>query len=421
MGGTAQDSTDRVLADHQAAEATRRLELLQVMASAANQTNSVEEALGLAALGLPSFTTWLGISAHRYDEDGALVESHDFSEVGEGPRPGADLALAERCRISGQIQHTPVPGREETHSIVALPVLLDGATAWVVEVLADEVPPDGNSVALMEQISQQLGQVAQRDAAARQLAAARDEAMEASRLKSEFLATMSHEIRTPMNGVIGLNDLLLRSDLDPHQRRLAGGLQGAGLTLLGIINAILDLSKIEAGKLELEQVAFDVRAVFDKTADVLSGPAHDKGVELVVACHPDVPAYLLGDPGRFGQVLANLGANAGKFTDDGEVANRARDEDETEDEVVLRVEVTDTGVGIEPDLHASLFDAFTQADPSTTREHGGTGLGLAICRELVAALGGTIEVESAPGKGATFTVTLPLRGPEEPRSDQVPH
>ena len=212
--------------------------------------------------------------------------------------------------------------------------------------------------------------------------------MEASRLKSEFLATMSHEIRTPMNGVIGLNELLLRTDLDDHQRRLAEGLQRAGLTLLGIINDILDLSKIESGKLELEAVDFDVRSVFEQSAAVLSGPAHAKGLELIVACHPDVPTFLRGDSVRFGQVLTNLGSNAVKFTDTGEVVISARVERETPEGVVLRVDVVDTGVGISPAARATLFDAFTQADPSTTRRHGGTGLGLAISRQLVEALGG---------------------------------
>jgi hypothetical protein len=289
-----------------------------------------------------------------------------------------------------------------------MPVLLEGQVTCVIELLADEVPPDEHSRSLMAQIGAQLGQVAQREAAAAQLAEARDQAMEASRLKSEFLATMSHEIRTPMNGVIGLNDLLLRTDLDHHQRRLAQGLQGAGLTLLGIINDILDLSKIEAGKLELEEVDFDVRTVFDKTADVLGGRAQDQGIELVVACHPDVPEYLRGDPGRLGQVLANLGSNAVKFTPEGEVAIRAVVEDADADRVRLRVDVTDTGVGIEPEQLPQLFEAFTQADPSNTRQHGGTGLGLAISRQLVHALGGSIDVTSEAGKGSTFTFTAEL-------------
>jgi CheY-like chemotaxis protein len=211
-----------------------------------------------------------------------------------------------------------------------------------------------------------------------------------------------------MNGVIGLTDLLMRTDLDEHQRRLTANLQNAGMTLLGIINDILDLSKIESGKLELEAADFDVRAVFDQVATVLSGPAHEKGLELIVACHPDVPMQLRGDSVRFGQVVSNLGSNAVKFTDSGEVVIEARVERQTPREVVLRVDVTDTGVGIEPASRDRLFDAFTQADPSTTRRHGGTGLGLAISRQLVDALGGELWVTSEPGAGSTFSFTARL-------------
>ena len=195
--------------------------------------------------------------------------------------------------------------------------------------------------------------------------------MEASRLKSEFLATMSHEIRTPMNGVIGLNDLLLRTELDDHQRRLAEGLQSAGLTLLGIINDILDLSKIEAGKLELEAADFDVRGVFEQSAAVLTGPAHEKGLELVVACHPDVPPFLRGDPVRFGQILTNLGSNAVKFTDRGEVVIQAEVEPgRRADKVMLRVEVTDTGVGHRRRRPAT--GSSTRSPRPTRRRPGGT-------------------------------------------------
>ncbi|MCW2766700.1 MAG: barA 1 [Nocardioides sp.] len=401
IAGTAQDITELKTADAQGAAATRRLGLLQEMSSAANQARTLDEALGLAAAGLPHFTAWHAAAVFVCPEDGepVLVETYDDQPASPDPD------LARVAVASGEIAVGPPDGLAETHSLVAIPVTVLGRVVCVVEVLADEVPPDENSHELMRQIAGQLSLVAGRERAAVELAEARDEAMEASRLKSEFLATMSHEIRTPMNGVIGLNELLLRTELDDHQRRLAEGLQSAGLTLLTIINDILDLSKIEAGKLELEAADFDVRDVFDQTAAVLSGPAHHKGLELVVACHPGVPAFLNGDAVRFRQIITNLGSNAVKFTDRGEVVIRATMTSETPTEVVLRVDVTDTGLGIAPDAREHLFESFTQADPSTTRRHGGTGLGLAISQQLVQAMGGEIGFDSDPGHGSAFWFT----------------
>ena len=177
-------------------------------------------------------------------------------------------------------------------------------------------------------VAEQLARVAERERAQAEVARARDEAMEASRLKSDFLATMSHEIRTPLNGVIGLNDLLLRSSLTPEQHRLASGVESAGRTLLGLVNDVLDFSKIEAGRMDLERLDFDVRLVLEQVSAVLTEVVREKQLDLVTSCHPDVPAVLAGDPTRLAQVITNLVSNAVKFTERGGVEVRATAEPE---------------------------------------------------------------------------------------------
>lgn len=257
------------------------------------------------------------------------------------------------------------------------------------------------------------------DEQTKELALARDEAIEASRIKSDFLASMSHEIRTPLNAIIGMSTLLEESKLTSEQSKYVEVFKKAGDTLLTLVNDILDLSKIEAQQLELEEIEFDITSVVEEAIDIYALKAEEKGVELLSLVTTDIKRKREGDPARLKQIILNLISNALKFTEQGEIIVYVSHNTDYDDENELKFSVSDTGIGIPADKCDSIFSSFSQVDSSVTRKYGGTGLGLAICRSLVEMMQGKIQVESEEGKGSvfTFTVRLPALASDDERGD----
>jgi PAS domain S-box-containing protein len=290
----------------------------------------------------------------------------------------------------------------------------DGSYRWL-SWKSTPLPEEGLVYAVARDVTEQRR-------VAEELKLAREEALAASRAKGDFLANMSHEIRTPMNAVIGMAELLLDTPLAPEQREYVLTLKDAAESLLGLINDVLDFSKIEAGRLDLNPAEFDLRETLGDTLRTLGLRAHQKGLELAGRIAPEVPDRLVGDGPRLRQVLVNLVGNAVKFTERGEVVVQVEKESDEPGAVVLGFLVADTGIGIPRDKQELVFQAFAQADGSTTREHGGTGLGLSISAQLVGLMGGRIAVDSEPGRGSRFRFSVRFgTAPPRPRvGDRLP-
>jgi len=283
----------------------------------------------------------------------------------------------------------------------------DRPDVWVSTIKAPLRGDDGTIVGTFGICRDVTAQIEAEEALARKA----DQALDASATKSAFLANMSHEIRTPMNGVIGLTELLLGTDLSDEQREYAEQVAQSGERILALVNDILDLSKIEAGHLELDDADFDLHETIKEACSAAGAQIRAKGLRLDMQIGSDVPRRVRGDSRRLHQVLVNLVGNAVKFTSDGAVTVRVSGTPRSQGSTLVRAEVADSGIGIDPASLERLFEPFAQADVATTRLYGGTGLGLAITRELVELMGGTINAESEPGRGSTFRIELELASP----------
>ncbi|MBF0497197.1 MAG: PAS domain S-box protein [Deltaproteobacteria bacterium] len=382
-----------------------------------------ENALRSSEARLKAVFDYAGVSIILSDKQGrwlqwnrTFMEMTGYTSKELEQLSSLDLTHPDDIEISKKYRTDLLAGRIDSCRLEKRYIHKNGTTIWVDLSFTSIKNAEGE----IENLISASTDITKRKQMEEELWQAKETAELANRSKSSFLANMSHEIRTPLNGIIGMTELALSTGLSPDQREYLGMIKISADALASLINDILDFSKIEAGRLDLDNISFRLRDSLGNMMKTLAVKAHEKGLELAYRIKPDVPDRLLGDPVRIRQVILNLIGNAIKFTDAGEVVLEVESSSQTDNETVLHFSVRDTGIGIPKDKIRKIFEPFTQADSSTTREYGGTGLGLTICSRFVAMMGGKIWVESEVGKGSTFQFDIRAGLPDEEAAETTP-